>query len=203
AEGTIDVQSHTLTHAMVFTSRALVGFVQPGYDRTPLLARPLLSENEGVPSFVTESDLGAPLYEQRSRMSDGLRMRPSLGAHEACVRLVRSEGSARFFSEPNWRQRLDAIVQSERDTRPLESADEHRRTIERELDAARSCLNERLGAGRVNHVCLPSGVSGKCTELALKRLGFATAVANRMTGVHAVRPGDDPHWLKRLPNRYI
>jgi hypothetical protein len=46
-------------------------------------------------------------------------------------------------------------------------------------------------------------VSGVKTAAALKRLRFATAIANRMSGVHAVRRGDDPHWLKRLPNRYI
>jgi len=37
----------------------------------------------------------------------------------------------------------------------------------------------------------------------LKRLGYRTAFANRLPGLHAVRRGDDPHWLKRLPNKYI
>ena len=28
-------------------------------------------------------------------------------------------------------------------------------------------------------------------------------LANRLRGVHAVRRGDDPYWLKRLPNKFI
>jgi len=55
----------------------------------------------------------------------------------------------------------------------------------------------------VNHVCLPWGVSSAFTASALPRHGFRSAVANRMRGLLAVRPGDDPYWLKRLPNRYI
>ena len=52
-------------------------------------------------------------------------------------------------------------------------------------------------------MCLPWGVSGPQTALALERLGIHTAIANRMPGVFAVQPGDDPVWLKRLPNKYI
>ena len=33
--------------------------------------------------------------------------------------------------------------------------------------------------------------------------GYRTAFANRIRGQHAVHPGDDPYWLKRLPNHYI
>jgi hypothetical protein len=201
-DATIDVQSHTLTHAMVFTSQTSVGFVEPGYEATPLLARPLLDdEREGV-SFVSVHDLGAPLYRHRSRMSDGARVKHVGGAHKACVDLVASEGGARFFSNIGWRKRLEAIVHAQ-DRSVSESEDEQRRAIECELEEARCQLNHRLGSSTVNHVCLPWGVSGRHTAAALKRLGFATAVANRMAGVFAVRRGDDPYWLKRLPNRYI
>jgi hypothetical protein len=55
----------------------------------------------------------------------------------------------------------------------------------------------------VQHVCLPWGVSGARTERALRRLGYRTAFANRLRGQHAVARGDDPLWLKRLPNKYI
>ncbi len=81
--------------------------------------------------------------------------------------------------------------------------DEQQRAIEEELDRARSELHARLGTHSVRHVCLPWGVSGQVTVHALERLGFESAIANRWTGVFAVRPGDHPFWLKRLPNRYV
>ena len=61
----------------------------------------------------------------------------------------------------------------------------------------------QLNTQSVRHVCLPWGVSGRQTADALARLGFSTAVANRMPGMFAARQGDHPFWLKRLPNRYI
>jgi hypothetical protein len=60
-----------------------------------------------------------------------------------------------------------------------------------------------LRTGTVNHICLPWGVSSARTAAALPRLGYRSAIANRMRGLLAVQPGDDPYWLKRLPNRYI
>jgi hypothetical protein len=201
-EGTIDPQSHTLTHAMVSTSPAVTGFITPGYDRTPLLARPLV-DGPATGKFLSASDLGAPLYGPRSRMSDGLRVKHAAGAHDACVRLVQAEGGRAFFDRRDWRTRLEEAVRTHSNGTVVETDTDRQRAVESELDESRSVLNERLGRSTVNHVCLPWGVSGRCTEAALKRLGFATAVANRLRGVHAIRPGDDPYWLKRLPNRYI
>src|SRR5207253_2241285 len=69
SDGVIDVQSHTNTHARVFTSRIIAGFVEPGYASIPTLNRPRVG---WAPlRFVEPEDLGAPLYEHRSRMSDG------------------------------------------------------------------------------------------------------------------------------------
>ena len=49
--------------------------------------------------FVEPEDLGAPLYEHRSRMSDGTRIIGTEAAHEACVRLVASEGGVAGMGE--------------------------------------------------------------------------------------------------------
>jgi hypothetical protein len=207
--GIADIQSHTFSHAMIATSTSPVDFVRPGYEATPYLNRPLVDVDEastpkdGVPGpYLSPDDLGAPVYATRSRMSDAPRVRHSPPVRHACVRLVQREGAARFFADPGWRDRLRAAAA--RDDAPItERAEDQRQTIENELDAARSLLNAQLRTTDVNHVCLPWGIAGRTTHAALKRQGFATAVANRLPGVHAVRVGDDPLWLKRLPNKYI
>src|SRR5262249_42638743 len=103
-----------------------------------------------------------------------------------------------------WERELRGVARGATRARPEPESDtEQRRAIEQELDRGRSILNDRLRTTRVEHVCLPWGVSGSRTAAALSRLGVRTAFANRLRGVHAVAPGDDPHWLKRLPNRYI
>jgi hypothetical protein len=201
SEGVIDVQSHTWAHAMVFTSPRPIDFVKPGYEKGPLLNRPLLSHATGL-QFVDPSDLGAPLYEQRSRMSDGPRVCVSRDGHQASMDTVRAAGGAAFFEQSDWRQKLERITAQHLDA-TTESAADHQRAIEHELDRSRSELNARLHTQSVRHVCLPWGVSGRRTTAALERLGFDSAIANRWSGHFAVAPGDHPFWLKRLPNRYI
>jgi hypothetical protein len=205
SRGTIDVQSHTFSHAQIDTADTVTGFIDRGYDATPLFSRPLQQPHDSHhgqrsrPTFATPGDLGLPLYPTRSAMSDAPRVVHDAEARTACLRLARQEG---FFDVPHWRARLDAVVAKARPG-AVETDSEQTARIERELDDSRSEINARLGADVVRHVCLPWGVSGARTEAALGRLGFSTAVANRMPGMFAVRPGDHPFWLKRLPNRYI
>ena len=201
--GTIDVQSHTWMHQRVCTSPTLVDFVTPAYADRPALNRPVLTDGADGPAFLDPSDLGAPIYEHRSRMSDGRRVRVPLDVHYECVALVRAEGLDAFFAHANWRSRLRSVVSRHTGATSIEKEADQRHAVERELDRSRSELNARLRTDSVRHVCLPWGVSGSVTEAALRRLGFDSAVANRWRGVFAVRPGDDPYWLKRLPNRYI
>lgn len=201
ASGVIDVQSHTESHSRIFASAELEDFVQPGYEATPLLNRPQRSAPPAL-SFVTPADLGAPLYGMRSRMSDGRRALVSGEVHRECVALVAREGGTAFFARPDWRARLQAIVASA-PAPAFERDEDQERTIEDELARSRSILNDRLKTQSVRHICLPWGISGTRTEALLKRTGYRTAFANRMRGQHVVHAGDDPYWLKRLPNHYI
>jgi len=201
ASGVIDVQSHTDSHSRVFVSPDVEDFVQPGYGATPLLNRPQISASPSL-AFVTPADLGAPLYGMRSRMSDGRRALVSTAVHAKCVELVAREGSTGFFLRPDWRKVLHAIVASSPPV-SFESESDQARMIEHELARSRAILNDRLKTGSVAHICLPWGISGSQTEAMLKRTGYRSAFANRLRGQHAVHPGDDPYWLKRLPNHYI
>lgn len=201
ASGLVDVQCHTHTHSRVFCSPTVSGFVTPEYRSTPLLNRPQISQWPAL-RFVTTDDLGAPLYTARSRMSDGRRVEVSIALHEQCTALVGREGGAAFFTRPDWESRLHELTK-QTPPAPPESEQAQERAILEELDIARSLLNARLKTTSVNHICLPWGVSGDRTAAALKRIGYRTAFANRLRGVHAVGRGDDPLWLKRLPNKYI
>lgn len=201
SSGVVDVQSHTDSHSNIFCAAAINGFVTPAYAGTPFLNRPQLSP-QPLLRFVRAADLGAPLYPARSRMSTARRVSVSIDAHERCVRHVAESGGAAFFSRSGWQDELTRIAASGQ--APEHETDEQQgRAIEAELDRSRSVLNERLGTQSVNHICLPWGVSSPRTAEALARVGYRSAFANRLRGTHAVKPGDDPFWLKRLPNKYI
>jgi hypothetical protein len=199
--GFVDVQSHTDSHSRIFASPEVADFVQPDYDTTPLLNRPQRSPRPEL-AFVTPADLGAPLYGMRSRMSDGRRALVSPDVNPACVNLVAREGGAAFFARPDWRATLRALAAAHPAV-TFESAGDQNRAIEDELAHGRAALNDRLKTRSVAHICLPWGISGARTRAMLERTGYRSAFANRIRGQHAVRAGDDPYWLKRLPNRYI
>ena len=201
ASGIIDVQSHTESHSRIFTSSSAEDFVRPGYETTPLLNRPQISPAPAL-AFLTPADLGAPIYAMRSRMSDGRRALVSPDVHLRCVDLVARSGGVTFFSRPDWRARLNAIIASASPA-GYESDDDRRTAIETELARSRAVLNERLKTSSVAHICLPWGISGALTETMLERTGYQSAFANRLRGQHAVHAGDHRYWLKRLPNHYI
>src|SRR5262249_33702625 len=108
ASGVFDVQSHTRTHAMIFSDDAIVGFVAPDYASEPLPERPLTEPNSPV-GFGGPDELGTPLFERRSRMSDARRFVPDPEAAARCRSHVREHGSAAFFNRPAWRRELEAI----------------------------------------------------------------------------------------------
>lgn len=198
--GLVDVQCHTYSHALVFTAPVLVGFVAPEFAARPLLLRPVVSEN-GRERRLTPADLGAPLYVQRSRMSDGRRYFDDEEVRARCVRYVAEAGGPRFFERPDWRRRLRQVAAE--GCGHYESPQDQWRAITEELARCRDTLAERLKSPTVRHACLPWAVSGEIAQRALRALGFETAFADRLFGVRAVRAGDDPFRLMRLHERYI
>jgi len=199
SSGLVDIQSHTDSHSMVFCGDEIVDFVTPSYRDTPLLNRPQLTPAPAL-RFMSGDDLGAPLYVARSRMSAARRVHVPAAAYERCVAHVRSEGGPSFFDRPSWRAKLQELAGRGEST--PETGAERQHAIEDELDRSRSILSDRFKT-RVDHLCLPWGVSCESTAAAARRIGYRSAIANRWRGVMAVRRGDDRFWLKRLPNRYI
>ena len=195
--GLVDVQSHTFSHSAIFSDAHLVDFVSPEFATRPLLNRPLGS---AAGAWLTPADLGAPLYIQRSRMSDALRFFDDQSVRERCMQHVAAAGGPAFFSRPDWRTELRRVAGETRGQ--FESPSNRQRTIVAELHDARSVLEERLGVP-VRHVCLPWGIAGEQARVSLTRTGHQLAFADRLFGRRAVAAGDDPHSLMRLHERYI
>lgn len=200
AEGIIDVQSHTLTHSMMFVSPVIAGFVTPDFVTESPLDRPRL-DSDGSLRFLSPAALGAPLYVRRSRMSDALRFFPDPDQSARCVDHVGQQGGRAFFSQRGWREQLQRVAGPSRGS--TEQASARDAAIEEELRGGREQLEAALPGHRVDHICLPWGVSGLITWRMLERCGYRTAFANRFRGRFAVAAGDPPYALKRLSNRFI
>ena len=200
ASGVIDVQCHTLSHSQVFCSSQTIGFVTPEYEKSSLLSRPLVSQGEDL-SFLKPSDLGAPLYPQRSRMSDGLRFFEDVDVRNRCQAYVAAAGGKDFFIRPAWRKELGSLLKISAGV--YESSARRDEAILEELVLGRRLLNERLNTDSVRHICFPWMTAGEAARQALKRAGFETAFSNRVFGLRAVKAGDHPYQLMRLSNDFI
>jgi hypothetical protein len=199
ASGRVDVQSHTWSHAMIFTGDQVTGVVDVEYASEPPIIHPRLNRGRSL-EFLSPSRLGFPMFARRSRMSDGRRFWPD---PDTCTRLearVRDGGGAAFFNRPDWRKELAPFLEALPGR--FETDAERDSEIEQELIFARDEIEDRLGT-RVRHMCLPWGITGAATRRALARLGMETAFANRLSGRLAVAAGDEPFFLKRLDNRHI
>jgi peptidoglycan/xylan/chitin deacetylase (PgdA/CDA1 family) len=200
ASGTFDVQSHTRSHAMIFSNDTLAGFVTPDYAREPILERPLTAREPAV-RFLGPGELGTPLYERRSRMSEARRFVPDETVAARCRAHVREHGGAAFFTHDHWRRDLEAIG---RDGAGSFEADRDRdRMIRDELADARAILNDRLRTTTVRHVAMPWGIAGESARQAAAATGHATAFAERPLRRRAVRAGDDRYQLMRLNGKFV
>lgn len=198
--GTIDIQAHSLWHAVIDCDAAIAGFVTPEMPRRHPHLYPRVATGEGE-RFLAPSDWGAPLRLTRSRYSDALRY-DHAAAFEACTRYVREQGGAAFFRQPDWERVLRGVAAAAGQGRQ-ETPSERDAAILADLTAAREQLNARLGKDSVRHMCFPFVVAGAAAVRAAASAGYVTAFSDRLFGRRCVRPGDPPHQLMRLKHAYI
>jgi polysaccharide deacetylase len=200
ASGVFDIQSHTRSHAMIFTSDAVVDFVRPDYAREPLLNHPVTSPNGRIEAVPSDA-LGTPLYLRRSRMSDGRRFFDDRAIADRCRAHVAANGGARFFDRPGWRRELLRLVSAGGGR--FESDESRERAIRAELAEGRAMLNDRLRTTTVKHVALPWGIAGTIARRAVEATGHATAFAERPLHRRGIRAGDDRFHLMRLNGKFL
>jgi peptidoglycan/xylan/chitin deacetylase (PgdA/CDA1 family) len=199
SSGRVEVQSHSWSHSMIFSSDQPIGVVSPDFASEPVLVRPRL--NAAPPAvFLDPQQLGHPLFPRRSRLSGARRFVPDEGACAALEAFVDAQGGSALFSRPDAETVLRPHLASVGGR--WEAPEDRLAAIEDEIARGRDELQARTAA-RVNHMVLPWGVSSPDTRATLERLGFASAFANRPSGRLAVASGDDPFYLKRLHSRHI
>ena len=197
--GTIDIQAHTFSHSVIFCDRLITGFVTPGYN-PHIHLRPLMNDIKPY-TYVSASDLGCPLYSQRSRMSDALRFFEPPDSRARCLELVKREGGKAFFERSNWGEVLRKTA-GEGSGR-FETEDERRKAIRDELVKTRETLFSRLAGHKALHMCFPFSICGKTAESLLKEAGYETAFADKLFGFRSVKTGDNPYRLMRLKHQFI
>ncbi len=197
ASGRVDVQTHTQTHAMVFSESRALGVLGPEYRRDPMLVRPWVQSAGGFVA-IEPSRLGYPLFPCRSRTA-ALAFTPN---PTACARLeefVRDHGGAAFFAQPNARETLAPMLADVGGTSESEAV----AIAQLNLNLPRRAPRSSNGWGNPSSTSACPGAWQRPAARALGKLGFSTAVANRWPGRLAPGRGDDPFFIKRLHSRHL
>lgn len=169
--GTMDVQSHSLSHHRIPVSGKVLDFVHLGLD--------LWVGNFDLPISVLDEGTerrrraGAPIFASAPRLS-GRRAfveRPELT--RALVEHAAAAGPD-FFATPSWRRELRSVLHRwpEAGRGALESEDETRAAMRREIEDARDMLEARLPGVTVRHLAYPWHVGGAPADMLAEEAGM-------------------------------
>lgn len=183
-EGRIDIQSNTWSHGRIFCCDRFERLILPE-TVLPLLEWPILHDPGESFKRLSSSNVFHPLLPTRSRMSDAYK-------HDVDSSMVR-----RLHDDPN-----AAPYLFKQHFLQFETAEDRERAIRFELYQSREELAARIGK-EIRHVALPWGVCGQVASKLIAETGYETAVAERVGGYRAIKPGQNPHRIMRLPHPYI
>jgi len=183
-EGLVDIQSNTWSYGKIFSSEQFQRLILPE-TVLPLLEWPILHDPNEPFRKLSSSNVFHPLLPTRSRLSDALK-------HDVDASMVR-----RLHDDPNaapflFRQHFLQV----------ETVEDREVAIRYELEQSRDELSARTGKS-VRHVALPWGICGATAARLLPDSGYETAVADRIGGYRAIRPGQNPFRIMRLPHPYL
>lgn len=205
--GVIDFQSHSFSHASIFTGSRILDFVRPMTEASFLSSdfQPILRGSNGdqIPATLP---LGQPIFPWQPLFAECDRYLENGQLSASCAQLVLDGGGPVFFSNPRWRRRLRRHVAEFQRSRGapgrLQSRDERMADMIGDLAKSRVCIEAHLEK-TVRHLCYPWYVAGPSAVMASRQAGFAAnywGIVNRRA---INRLGDDPYHVARLSDDYL
>lgn len=204
--GTLDVQSHSMSHTWYYVG----GRVEDGYAPDNAKQYPWMAWNarpERKPYYLNEdqSDFvawGTPVL-QFEKSIIARRFHPEQSVMSDIVEQVRRNGGRDFFGRPDWRNDYREIVRrsagGEEIPGELERENDARDRVRWELAESKARIEANLGK-QVDFLCWPGGgVDDAAKRLALDA-GYRswTLPGGDASGKRNV-PGSDPSEIKRVP----
>jgi hypothetical protein len=202
--GVIDIQSHSFSHASMFTSGEILDFFRGSPKPCHPWELPVV-RRDGEDCPIKSSDLGAPIFVSRSRLSDSRRYFPDPMIERACIEAVADGGGKQFFQVRGWRSRLLNIVHQCRagtSRSRYEDSDEQKDAIKKELLAARKHIEEKLPDKSVKHFAFPWSQVGNLTTSLFEECGYESAYAGLP---HGDLPNEDAqlHRIYRVNGDFV
>ena len=200
---TIDFQSHTMYHSLIYTSPEIEDFVNPSFDYHKMNFNVPLFLDNGMEMISRKAELGMPIYENAPRFSGKNRYFDDAGIRKLCIEHVKHNGGVGFFKKPFWRKTLNDIVSEYRKihatTGYYESEQEKEEKLYTDLLESKKTIERKLPRKIVSHLGYPWWVGSDLAIEISKKAGYRTnfwgVIEERRT---TNRAGDDPYRISRL-----
>lgn len=195
-DGSIDIQSHAMTHTHYPISDKIIDFRNPRDSYIWLTWNSNVKEkpNLQVDNYKLKK-LGEPVYE----MNTSLRYKrffPDRNLRYTLVEYVKKNGSTKFFNNPTWKKEL--IEQAEKYkknnilTERFENKKELKERIYQELKQSKEILSENLNK-KIEFLCWPEGSASEIGCKIAREIGYKMTTAAK----------DIPRLRKNIPNSPI
>jgi peptidoglycan/xylan/chitin deacetylase (PgdA/CDA1 family) len=205
-KGVFDIQSHSLTHARIFTSPQVLDFINPRFD--PYFYHNInlpVSRDEPAEAPLRKLRYGRPIYASTSRLSGQRRLLENLEVSERLEKHVRENGGEAYFLRPGWRNELGRLhrelLESMGSAFDFEIPEETDAAIRREMANSKKILEERLEKD-ITHLCYPwyQGSPGSdriAAESGYKVVYYGLEYEDNSGGK------EYPHHVRRISEEYL
>jgi hypothetical protein len=182
--GVLQVQSHTMTHALYFKNNTIIDFRHP---EDPYIWMTWNNHPEKKPFLQIDNEkliaYGEPVYAYQKAL-EGKRYFPDPKLTEYLITTVKEMGGKQFFSTPDWKTTLIHHVESYKKenelTESYETDEDYRKRIIYELKESKEIIEKQLNTS-VNFLCWPIGAATPQTVEISKEIGYiSSTVASDM-----------------------
>ncbi len=205
-DGIMDVQSHTLTHALYFKNNTIIDFRHPGdsyiwmtWNNHPTKKPYLQIDQEDLISY------GEPVYEYGKAL-EVKRFFPDPRVSQYLVSSVNTMGGKEFFQQPDWKKKLLELAQCFKKENELneryETEEEYDNRIRFELQRSKEIIEKQLSK-TVHFLCWPIGAATqKAVDISFDVGYLSSTVASDMKREERRRKkntfGEDPSRIYRI-----
>jgi peptidoglycan/xylan/chitin deacetylase (PgdA/CDA1 family) len=183
-EGVMDIQSHTMTHALYFKNNTLIDFRHPG---DPYVWMTWNNNPDKKPYLQVDNDelipYGEPIYEYGKAL-EVKRYFSDQNLSNHLKTYVKENGGKNYFLNPDWKKRLLEKAEMYKKTNTLDDAyeteEDFLQRIWYELKESKETIERKLNT-KVQFLCWPlGGATQKAVDIASEAGYISSTVASDM-----------------------
>jgi hypothetical protein len=197
--GFVNIESHTLFHSEVFTSKKIVNFITSETEVIPynFIGSPYFTLNDIGKTPVLNDYIGLPLFKSNPTMFAGPRMNINIEFIKRCKKIY----AEHKVDKNRWQIEIKQLAKNSENYFSVE--DNSFESTINDLKIARQIIQDKLDENAGNHLCLPWTKGNERTINICKKLNIKSCFWGLLEHKSINKLNDDPYYITRLKNDFI